>query len=807
MTCDGAVVCTRCGNGECGRGENICNCPADCGGSVSACEQEGGYCEHFEMDCREGFEGGAPMGCPQGRSAQCCLPAGPDCTEPADCLVREWRLDCWGSWSCEEGSCVEKCPGACGDGECVEQQGEDRKTCFPDCGAQCASGQERQYLCPDGSSVPWCTCQAGLWLCVRSPESQCRDTICDDGTEPICLAETPECQPWEILAVKNGCWECVLPDTCEPWGLPVCERDAMCAVTEKCEDCGQPVCPSCSACIPACVPHNCPTEDMALCKMLRPDCEAGQVAVVKDNCWLCVDEQTCKPPQTGCVAEGDVIPVIPDAPECCDGLTRIGCESLTADGQCMPVPPGCGGICTRCGDGQCGHGENQCNCAADCEQAPECQPGEEVPHVCPDGQMVPWCTCENGQWACIISPENGCRDSSCDDGTQPMCPMAMPMCEQWEILAYQNHCFSCVNPATCLPWSQDACESDRECPVEERCDGCGSSSCPSCRDCVAACVAHGCHTEEIAFCNTPRTACADGEVSVVRDGCWQCVSLDTCEPPPRPECEEKGGYCTHFMEDCGDGYESSATTLGCPMGRSGQCCLPVQPECRVPSDCAELFWDIRCYGHWSCREGQCEEVCDYEGCGDGICDVTGGETETSCRPDCGQECVDGELKGHVCPDGSEVPWCTCAAGRWSCIKSPENACRDSSCDDGKPLACRRPIPICKDFEILAYQEGCYACVNPVSCKPWGVPGCASDTGCAPEDHCDDCATSSGPDLDDCVAACLPHGCETEHEVACNCIRPECGQGQVAVVVDGCWQCVGLNACQPTGQGCGPDTGP
>jgi hypothetical protein len=41
------------------------------------------------------------------------------------------------------------------------------------------------------------------------------------------------------------------------------------------------------------------------------------------------------------------------------------------------------------------------------------------------------------------------RDAHCDDGTIPSCKMPAPECSKSEILAYQNNCYYCVNPATC----------------------------------------------------------------------------------------------------------------------------------------------------------------------------------------------------------------------------------------------------------------------------------------------------------------------------------------------------------------------
>jgi len=246
-----------------------------------------------------------------------------------------------------------------------------------------------------------------------------------------------------------------------------------------------------------------------------------------------------------------------------------------------------------------------------------------------------------------------CMPHGCATEAEPLCNMLRPECGDGEILAYQDHCFACVNPATCRPWGEPGCETDMDCSPETTCDFCGTSSCPYCRDCVAACVPHGCPTEPEALCYMIRPDCGDGGVAVVQEGCWVCVDMTSCEA---------------------------------------------------------------------------------------------------------------------------IPY------------------HDPSCDDGTEPICGMIPPLCGEWEILAYQSNCYVCVNPATCLPWGEPGCTRDANCRAEDYCDDCGTSSCPMCEDCVAACLPHGCPTEPEPACDMDRPDCGDEGVAVVQDGCWVCVNPGTC-------------
>ena len=66
---------------------------------------------------------------------------------------------------------------------------------------------------------------------------------------------------------------------------------------------------------------------------------------------------------------------------------------------------------------------------------------------------------------------------------------------------------------------------------------------------------------------------------------------------------------------------------------------------------------------------------------------------------------DNECPNAVClPAGDEpgaLGWC------W----------RPTDCDDGQPIRCRQMIPNCEAGTILAYQNGCYTCVDRDTCEP------------------------------------------------------------------------------------------
>jgi hypothetical protein len=106
-----------------------------------------------------------------------------------------------------------------------------------------------------------------------------------------------------------------------------------------------------------------------------------------------------------------------------------------------------------------------------------------------------------------------------------------------------------------------------------------------------------CCPDKVAVCDEKTPSCEGycGEKST--DGCWcdeLCAQYGDCCPDKAtvcdggtttPECEVQGGYCANFLDPCDPGY-TDAPSMGCPMGKSGKCCLP-QATCSDNSDCAD----------------------------------------------------------------------------------------------------------------------------------------------------------------------------------------------------------------------------
>ncbi|MBU1238927.1 hypothetical protein KKF84_08130 [Myxococcota bacterium] len=235
-----------------------------------------------------------------------------------------------------------------------------------------------------------------------------------------------------------------------------------------------------------------------------------------------------------------------------------------------------------------------------------------------------------------------------------------------------------------------------------------------------------------AQCDMIQPQCDEDEILAIQDECWICVNPSTCAPWGMPTCVLDG--------DCVENQY-------CDMCASSSC-----PEC---DNCVAACVDHTC-ATWEAL------ICDQG------------------RPECS-------------PGNTAIVQDGC----WVCVEIYTcDVVRDSTCDDGTNPICEMVEPVCEDYEILAYQDDCYACVNPVSCEPWGTAGCENDLDCNHLEYCDSCATSSAPLLGDCVAGCVSHGCETEPIALCNTMRPDCGEGNTAVIVDQCYQCVAVETCLP-----------
>ena len=98
------------------------------------------------------------------------------------------------------------------------------------------------------------------------------------------------------------------------------------------------------------------TKDQTICQKIKKQ-------EFKENCLEVISGAEIKNTDQ-CLGEGEYGVPEPNSSACCAGLTSISCDNLNTNGKCSQ----CDGtfICTKCGDGLCGQGENKCNCGKDC---------------------------------------------------------------------------------------------------------------------------------------------------------------------------------------------------------------------------------------------------------------------------------------------------------------------------------------------------------------------------------------------------------------------------------------------------------
>lgn len=453
-----------------------------------------------------------------------CAKAKPPCESDLDCPAADYCDPC-ATPSCPD--CDDCNPG------CVSHGCETE--------AEPACAEER----PDCGERGVAVVRDGCWVCLL-PQTcvpvPTRPTHCDDGTEPTCEIEPPDCEASELLAHQDDCYICVNPTSCKPWGTPGCNSDADCPPQSWCDPCGTAACPLCPNCASACVPHGCETDTEATCNTVRPDCPVFQIAVIADGCWVCVHQDSCEVADRDTHCDDGSTPSCEMTPPPCSNYEILAyqndCYRCVNPTTCVPWgEPGCGtdadcpptDHCYMCGT-------SSCPACLDCLDA--C-----VPHGCQteaeaDCRMVrPDCgqnavaVVRDGCWVCVDA--RSCaptRNAYCDDGTEIVCAMIPPTCGENELLAHREGCYVCVNALTCRPWGESGCSTDADCRPTRYCNDCGTSSCPMCDDCVPACLLHGCTTQNMATCDMIRPDCEGHDaIAVIRNGCWECVDWQTCE--------------------------------------------------------------------------------------------------------------------------------------------------------------------------------------------------------------------------------------------------------------------------------------
>lgn len=552
-----------------------------------------------------------------------------------------------------------------------------------------------------------------------------------------------------------------------------------------------------------------------------------------------------------------------------DGQTDVDDTDVTTDdGVCVPDCDG-----KECGDNGCNGTCGNCGAGEACEDG-ICQCIPEFARDC-CGDAICWFDGCGNQGEMIKECEKGCKNGACsdckpncvnkkcgDDGCGGSCgTCTAPYCEDDGWVGPGR----CVD-GTCYDGVKQHCQDGLEC-TETSCDdaeGCKATLlddwCLIAGQCVADGAAGGlcvkCDAQApLAWTCAAADSCDDGDDGTTDDTCAG-ESLETCTCAARPVDPNPCGMDLNPTCDQRDCTTDDDKEGRCVMGEDS-CICEAKPEiqCTDAIDCLGREWLVDCVGHWSCTKSrQCQEVCNYETCGDGTCDPVGGEDHHTCPRDCYLDpCVSQEapkcepvgckLPGNhdsECgkdPDGNciclplygfcEEPedclkqrWPIRCHGSWECLKGvcdagcpktcgdkvcdpgedvhtcPEDCTRSKECDDGTELKCNMTLPPeCEGSDILAIQDECWICVDPRTCKPGDGAACFGDRDCEPTEWCDPCGQSdSCPSCGVCEPTCTKHGCETELEAICDRARPDCGESKTSVIRDGCWVCVNLKTC-------------
>jgi hypothetical protein len=282
-----------------------------------------------------------------------------------------------------------------------------------------------------------------------------------------------------------------------------------------------------------------------------------------------------------------------------------------------------------------------------------------------------------------------------------------------------------------------------------------------------------------------------------------------------------------------------------------------------PHACTEPLISVAKNGCWACGY---PETCT---CSDGepaLCDIdppqcdegwelatTGGcyacVDPTTCAAQDVQpppsECVEG-VTCLMAPPLCEAPLIPVAFEEcWGC-----GYAETCSCDDGSELSCKAMEPNCENGTTMAIQDGCYACVDPMTCKTVDIPPpppepvdtCKANDDCiftsyeslvtnteqcfcpmcdewpvnkpthdnrkaAWYEHCEawaldkPCPTPScvdpGPivcENSQCIAAPDPPPSQCDTDVVCDGPTPDCKAPLIPVNKNGCWGCGHPDTC-------------
>ena len=271
------------------------------------------------------------------------------------------------------------------------------------------------------------------------------------------------------------------------------------------------------------------------------------------------------------------------------------------------------------------------------------------------------------------------------------------------------------------------------------------------------------------------------EVHNARSSAWSehCSDWAAEEPCPVADCMDPGEATCSAGECVAVEEPIECMTTGC----SGEICAGME----MGSTCDVKDWYV-CLALTTCGNFGENDACAWEPSTEFLACMEqmkegGGDPPPTCAEDV--VCL---AMPPLCPEG--LTPVGNGSGCWGGCGFPETC----SCDDGTELMCKMLEPVCAIGQVLATQNGCYACVDPMTCgvepepspKPCGgFLGLVCDEGleCVddPKDECD--PNNGGADCPGiCVEPDGPGGCEGPNPAGC--FSTGCPDGQECVA-EGC----------------------